>query len=239
MRFGGFFLPPGLPGRPGEAPGGPKCFKRIPRGRSDQERPKKPQDGPGSRQEAKMGPRSALRTAQGGSRRLQISLRRPQEQAPGRQLAPPRRDGKTTARSAHGKTSARSARETASPETPETREIYHETTTPRYRERLIFTATPPDHGKRERFTTRPPDHGHRDRCTFSAGAPDHGKRASFTVGPPDKRGNLGGQPLHQLLFQTPLSVFSQVRFWAWGGALGGSFRGFFGPRAQNRENHDF
>ena len=71
--------------------------------------------------------------------------KRPQEQAPGRQLAPPRRDGKTSARSAHGKTSARSARETASPETPETREIYHETTTPRYRERLTFTATP-DHG---------------------------------------------------------------------------------------------
>ena len=85
------------------------------------------------------------------------TAKRPQEQAPGRQLAPPRRDGKTSARSAHGKTSARSARETASPETPETREIYHETTTPRYRERLIFTATPPDHGKRERFTTRPPD----------------------------------------------------------------------------------
>ena len=137
--------------------------------------------------------------------------KRPQEQAPGRQLAPPRRDGKTSARSAHGKTSARSARETVSPETPETREIYHETTTPRYRERLLFTATPPDHGKRERFTTRPPDHGHRDRCTFSAGAPEHGKRARFTVGPPDKRGNLGGQPLHQQLFLTPLSVFSLGR----------------------------
>ena len=157
--------------------------------------------------------------------------KRPQEQAPGRQLAPPRRDGKTSARSAHGKTSARSARETASPETPETREIYHETTTPRYRERLIFTATPPDHGKRERFTTRPPDHGHRDRCTFSAGAPEHGKRARFTVEPPDKRGNLGGQPMHQQLFLTPLSVFSLGRFWAGGGGLGAPFWGFFGPRA--------
>ncbi len=166
-----------------------------------------------------------------------------QEQAPGRQLAPPRRDGKTSARSAHGKTSARSARETASPETPETREIYHETTTPRYRERLIFTATPPDHGKRERFTTRPPDHGHRDRCTFSAGAPEHGKRARFTVEPPDKRGNLGGQPMHQQLFLTPLSVFSLGRFRAWRGASWGSFLGLFpavfGPRAPNRENLDF
>ena len=100
--------------------------------------------------EAPKRPRRRLRGPKGPAKR-------PQAQAPGRQLAPPRRDGKTTARSAHGKTSARSARETASPETPETREIYHETTTPRYRERLIFTATPPDHGKRERFTTRPPD----------------------------------------------------------------------------------
>ena len=150
-----------------------------------QEAPKRPRRRPERLQDGPKGP-----------------AKRPQEQAPGRQRAPPRRDGKT---------SARSARETASPETTETREIYHETTTPRYRERLTFTATPPDHGQRERFTTRPPDHGHRDRCTFSAGAPDHGKRARFTVGPPDKRGNLGGQPLHQLLFQTPLSVFSQVR----------------------------
>ena len=178
-------------------------------------------------------PQRPLRGPGGAPERIQdgpkVPAKRPQEQAPGRQLAPPRRDGKTSARSAHGKTSARSARETASPETPETREIYHETTTPRYRERLIFTATPPDHGKRERFTTRPPDHGHRDRCTFSAGAPDHGKRASFTVGPPDKRGNLGGQPLHQLLFQTPLSVFSLGRFRARRGASWGSFLGFFRP----------
>ena len=76
-----------------------------------------------------------LRGPGGAPERLQDGpkgpAKRPQEQAPGRQLAPPRRDGKTTARSAHGKTSARGARETASPETPETREIYHETTRPR------------------------------------------------------------------------------------------------------------
>ena len=91
-----------------------------------------------------------------------------------------------------------------------------------------FAARPPDHGKRERFTTRPPEHGHRDRCTFSAGAPEHGKRARFTVEPPDKRGNLGGQPMHQQLFLTPLSVFSLGRFWAGRGASWGSFWGFSG-----------
>ena len=145
-------------------------------------------------------PKRPLRGPGGAPERLQDGpkgpAKRPQEQAPGRQLAPPRRDGKTSARSAHGKTSARSARETASPETPETREIYHETT--RHR-------------------------GHRDRCTFSAGAPEHGKRARFTVGPPDKRGNLGGQPMHQQLFLTPLSVFSLGRFRAGGGPMLGSF----------------
>ena len=51
---------------------------------------------------------------------------------------------------------------------------------------------------------------------FSAGPPDHGKRARFTIGPPDKRSNLGGTRWHQLLFLTPLSVFSLGRFWARG-----------------------
>ena len=49
--------------------------------------------------------------------------------------------------------------------------------------------------------------------------------------------------MHQLLFQTPLSVFSLGRFWAWRGGLLGLFLvlfpAVFGPRAPNRENLDF
>ena len=95
------------------------------------------------------------------------------------------------------------------------------------RERLTFTARLPDHGKRERFTTRSTDHGKRERFTFSAGPPDHGKRARFTIGPPDKRSNLGGTRWHQLLFLTPLSVFSLGRFWARWGCVLGLFCGLF------------
>ena len=91
----------------------------------------------------------------------------------------------------------------------------HHTTIPR--ETYLYRDTTRPRKTREIYHETTRHHGHRDRCTFSAGAPEHGKRARFTVGPPDKRGNLGGQPMHQQLFLTPLSVFSLGRFWAWGG----------------------
>ena len=54
--LGCFFLLPALPGRPGEAPGGPKCSKRSPRGAPNgaQERPRR---GPRRPQEPPRGPR--------------------------------------------------------------------------------------------------------------------------------------------------------------------------------------
>ena len=91
-----------------------------------------------------------------------------------------------------------------------------------------FAARPPDHGKRERITVAPPDHEKRER--FTAGPPDHENRESFTVEPPNKRSTQRGTRLQQLLsFETPLSVFSLGRFWAWGGDSWGSFLGFFRP----------
>ena len=113
----------------------------------------------------------------------------------------------------------------------------HHTTIPR--ETYLYRDTIRPRKTREIYRETTRHHGHRDRCTFSAGAPEHGKRARFTVGPPDKRGNLGGQPMHQQLFLTPLSVFSLGRFGAWRGASWGSFWGFFGrfraPRAKPRK----
>ena len=85
----------------------------------------------------------------------------------------------------------------------------HHTTIPR--ETYLYRDTTRPRKTREIYHETTRHHGHRDRCTFSAGAPEHGKRARFTVEPPDKRGNLGGQPMHQLLFLTPLSVFSLGR----------------------------
>ena len=79
---------------------------------------------------------------------------------------------------------------------------------------------PPDYGKRERFTVAPPDYGKRER--FTAGPLDHEKRESFTVEPPDKRSTQRGTRLQQLLFETPLSVFSLGRFLAWRGPLLGA-----------------
>ena len=85
----------------------------------------------------------------------------------------------------------------------------HHTTIPR--ETYLYRDTTRPRKTREIYHETTRHHGHRHRCTFSAGAPEHGKRARFTVEPPDKRGNLGGQPLHQQLFLTPLSVFSLGR----------------------------
>ena len=85
----------------------------------------------------------------------------------------------------------------------------HHTTIPR--ETYLYRDTTRPRKTREIYHETTRHHGHRDRCTFSAGAPEHGKRARFTVEPPDKRGNLGGQPMHQQLFLPPLSVFSLGR----------------------------
>ena len=92
-----------------------------------------------------------------------------------------------------------------------------------------FAARPPDHGKRARSTVAPPDHEKRER--FTVAPPDHEKRERFTVGAPDKRSKQGSTRLHQLLFLTPLSVFSLGSFWAWAGIQeGGETRTTFGDR---------
>ena len=151
----------------------------------------------------------------------------------------PRRDGKRPV-------SARSARARA----PRENTLKHPSGIADQGKIERFAARPPDHGKRERITVAPPDHEKRERFTvappdnekrerFTAGPPDHEKRERFTVEPPNKRSTQRATRLHQLLFETPLSVFSLGRFWAWRGAKIGSFFGFFGPRAQNRENLDF
>ena len=88
-----------------------------------------------------------------------------------------------------------------------------------------FAAKPPDYGKCKRFAVAPPDKGTFER--FTAGPPDHGKRARFTVGPPDKRSKQGGTRLHQLLFQTTLSVFLSRQVSGWGGGSWRPFLGFF------------
>ena len=142
----------------------------------------------------------------------------------------PRRDGKRPV-------SARSARARA----PRENTLKHPSGIADQGKIERFAARPPDHGKRERITVAPPDHEKRER--FTVAPPDHEKRERFTVGAPDKRSKQGSTRLHQLLFLTPLSVFSLGRFWAWGGGSWGSFLGLFpavfGPRAPNRENLDF
>ena len=113
----------------------------------------------------------------------------------------PRRDGKRPV-------SARSARARA----PRENTLKHPSGIADQGRIERFAARPPDH---ERFTVAPPDHEKRER--FTVAPPDHEKRGRFTVGAPDKRSKQGSTRLHQLLFQTPLSVFSLGRFWAWGG----------------------
>ena len=136
---------------------------------------------------------------------------------------------KTSARSAraraNGKTSARSALARASRENS----LDLPPGPPDQGDLEKFAARPPDYGKHERFTVAPPDHRKRER--FAAGPPDYRKRERFTVGPPEKRSTQGSTRWQQLLFETPLSVFSLGRFRAWAGPPGGveivTFSGFF------------
>ena len=157
--LGCFFLLPALPGRPGEAPGGPKCSKRSPRGAPNgaQERPRR---GPRSRKTA---PGAAKRRTE-AKMEPQRPSNEPQEasgvrESTGKQLGAPRRNGKRPA-------SARSARARASRENS-----------------LNLPPGPPDQGELEKFAAKPPDYGKRER--FTAEPPDYGKRERFTAGPPD------------------------------------------------------